>query len=182
MEVRRIVFIGIVFGLSLVACVQHGTEVTNPPDESNVFISKEFGLSLTLPEGWTYTEYVDGVEPGLDVYSDPVGTADTIALFTKGETNFVALYNTLVDDETLEAYIRARHPDEGVEVICEDDMCAAGISLSDAGAEDNRAVIIMYASIAHEVAALRMEIVANSQEEADTILSEFENIVESLLF
>ncbi len=181
MELKRIIIGVFVIILSLSACTQRGTEVTNPIDESSVYIDKEDGVQLTLPPGWTYVDYTVEGTPGPEVYTDPLGSAKIVAYFTKDDSNFVALIDTLPAGTSFTDYVNARHADDVVEFFSEEGMEGAGVSQQTP--EANGAYpFFYYATDGTQIAILRIEIVATTEAQGQAIMDDFISIVESLLF
>lgn len=122
MEVKRIA--------GLVACVflfafsyacskgSKGTEVVNPQDIIPPFAAQakytnsKYLFSLDVSAGWSVTEFDSDNPPSADLYSDPLGTAEAVALFEYGDIDLLVLAEYLGGEESLVDYIKNRLGDD----------------------------------------------------------------------
>lgn len=176
-KVRKLItFLFIVFVIS--SCGQ-GTEVLNPQDQES-YSNTKYGFSFDYTAGWTYTEFPFGEAPPDDVYEDPMGTAFAVVLFEKGESNFIIFYDTLSSGETLSEYVDNRRSPED-EVISEMlDEIEAIIVNQAAWGEKGGSVSAVYARSGNIVFTLRIEIVAETAEDAQQTADEFIQILNTL--
>lgn len=181
MEFRRIIFLLAVAVSVFSGCTNtnKGTEVTNPQDEI-IFTSEKYHLSLTLPAGWSFTEYSETVRPEAGVYSDPLGSAEILAKFVKGRSNFVVLYDTIAAGESLTNYASPRHqPADTITPLSYDDGEMVTVNQAASGT-DGAWVGFVYISAGGIVVTLRAELNGDTAAELESTWNEFVDIARTL--
>ncbi|MBI2342882.1 MAG: hypothetical protein HYV02_00870 [Deltaproteobacteria bacterium] len=169
--------------LFLLSCIApsacgSGTEVLNPI--SSTYENTKYAFSIGLPDGWSVEEFTADNPTGASLYSDPIGTAETVVAFTKGETHLVILVDTLASGTTLSAYadLRAADGDE-TSTSSEDGIDMITVN-RDSDTTNSWGINLVYASDGDLVLTLALEIIATSVDEAQQLADEFVAILGAL--
>lgn len=184
MVAKRFLFL-LLFLFFQIDCGGPGTEVINPPTPGQTsiqaqFVSDNYSISLTLPPGWTYTEYGPGETPGPNVFTDFDPDTITVAHFQKGLNRFTIFYSLLEPaatySESLRRFVQPRHPRTGFNVeAVPDEQDAYFVSIDDGD------LISVYISIALECVWMKVDLVGTVTQQQQTF-EEFGQIVESIQF
>ncbi|MDO8519254.1 MAG: hypothetical protein Q7T11_03720 [Deltaproteobacteria bacterium] len=94
-----------------------GTEVVsvaNPNDgipPPKKFQAPFYEVILDIPEDWNYIEYDEETLAGDEAFDDGDPETTTVASFTHGDVGFFTVFSDQLNtSESLENYIRSRHP------------------------------------------------------------------------
>ena len=169
----------LVLVMFLFACNNKGTEVQNPYDSLTIR-AQSGSFLLDLPAGWSYTLYSEASPAGEGVYTDPLGSAETLALLEKDDSSVVILAGDLPEGETLVDYVNARKADADETDYTTEDGIEMMIVNQAAPSENGGSVNFIYATDGDFIVVLRLEIVASTLEEAQTIAEEFMEIGQSI--
>ncbi len=158
--------------LLVAACTQKGTEVLNP-QETVTMKSSHGQFSIGVLSGWSYIICSENPAGCAGAYQDPLGSAEVLLVLTKGQSNFVFLADTLTSGQTLTTYVTARSQSADET----DSSTEGGIEMilvnQAARSVNNGSVSFIYATDGSLIAVIRIDIVASTVEEAQTIADEF---------
>lgn len=175
----------------LASCAPNaGTEIVNTPNPNESAGGKKktdtalYEVSVTLPEGWTFTEYGPDVTPGAESFTDTDPATVTVAQFDYGQSRFTVFFSELSSDQTLTDFIRERRP-EGefdLEEFTEVNAEVALFVQEEPGPRDGF-VLDLYIAVEGYVLWMRAEAVAETNEEKVKIMNVFlEQILPTIEF
>lgn len=172
---KKITFILVCLSiLAVAACTgtHKGTEVLNPQETVSVKITTgQFSINV-LP-GWKYVICANDPAGCPGAYTDPLGNAEALIVLTKSQSNFVILAGSLASGQSLVEYVDARHkPEDKVELNSEDGVDMAAVNQLERGTNGG-SVMFIYGVMEGHVVVMRLEIMAPTVEEMQTIVDEF---------
>ncbi|MDO8644692.1 MAG: hypothetical protein Q7S00_07000, partial [bacterium] len=138
---------------------------------------------LDIPEDWSYIEYNSTTVLGSEAFTDMDPETATVATFSHGDVGFFTIFSgELNSSESLENYIRARHPvgTITIEELQSEEGETGSLSFFDPDLPGPRGGFLFdtYLSLGNDVLWMRTELLG-SEEIIQSTWEDFWTIVES---